>query len=71
MTNPVVLMNFRIPANLKAEFEATCRQLNMPMTSQINMLMRAFVLRHKASRLTLDDNADAPLSFYSDADDTL
>ena len=42
MNYPVVLVNFRVPVPLKEEFEDSCRRLHMPMTAQVNLLMREF-----------------------------
>ncbi|WP_282058869.1 hypothetical protein [Lentibacter algarum] len=50
MTHPTVLVNFRIPRPLKQEFEASCRRLHMPMTAQVNLLMREFIHDQKETR---------------------
>jgi len=65
-----VLVNFRVPLDLKNEFEDACRRLHIPMTAQANLLMREFVKRQKKSRQALD-HPDEPLSFYSGMDDAL
>ena len=68
MTHPTVLVNFRIPRPLKQEFEATCRRLHMPMTAQVNLLMREFIQRQQQER---GDGTLEPLLFYSDWGDQL
>ena len=70
MNTEVVLVNYRIPVPLKEQFEAECRQLHMPITSQINLLMREFVNRQKQARHEPND-LNEPVSFYSGMDDTL
>lgn len=70
MNTEVVLVNYRIPVPLKEQFEAECRQLHMPMTSQINLLIREFIYRQKKARHEPSD-LDEPISFYSGMDDTL
>jgi len=40
MKYPNVLVNFRVPVPLKYEFEDACKRLHMPMTAQVNLLMR-------------------------------
>ena len=70
MNTEVVLVNYRIPVPLKEQFEAECRQLRMPMTSQINLLIREFLYRQKQSSDKPNDLND-PISFYSGIDDTL
>ena len=70
MNTEVVLVNYRIPVSLKEQFEAECRQLHMPMTSQINLLIREFLYRQKQARHEPND-LNEPVSFYSGMDDTL
>jgi len=70
MNTDVVLVNYRIPVPLKEKFEAECRQLHMPMTSQINILIREFLEKQRRSQLHFED-AGEPISFYSGMDDTL
>lgn len=70
MTPEVVLVNYRIPVPLKNEFEAACRRLHMPMTSQINLLIREFLEKQRRSQLHCEDEYE-PISFYSGMDDTL
>ena len=57
-------MNFRVPADLKAEFERTCRSLNLPMSAQLIFMMREFVgaERFRKQREALDDG---PIAFFS------
>ena len=57
-------MNFRVPAELKAEFEATCRRLTIPMTAQLNQMMREFV-RSETARLQQDAVDNGPIQFFS------
>jgi hypothetical protein len=70
MNTEVVLVNYRIPVPLKEQFEAACRQLHMPMTSQINLLIREFLHRQKQGQQDPEDGYQ-PISFYSDMDDAL
>ena len=70
MNYPVVLVNFRVPVPLKNEFEETCRRLHMPMTAQVNLLMREFVHRQKKARQQPKDIHE-PISFYNGMDDAL
>jgi antitoxin component of RelBE/YafQ-DinJ toxin-antitoxin module len=70
MNYPVVLVNFRVPVPLKNEFEDTCRRLHMPMTTQVNLLMREFVHRQKKARQQPNDIHE-PISFYNGMDDAL
>ena len=70
MNYPVVLVNFRVPVTLKEEFEDSCRRLHMPMTAQVNLLMREFVHRQKKSRQQPSDIHE-PISFYNGMDDAL
>ena len=67
MTHPTVLVNYRIPRPLKQEFEATCRRLHMPMTAQVNLLMREFI--HDQKQQEQPDHTHSPLSFYNDSAD--
>lgn len=70
MNTEVVLVNYRIPVPLKERFEAECRQLHMPMTSQINILIREFLEKQRTARQQPDDMHE-PINFYSDMDDAL
>ena len=70
MNTEVVLVNYRIPVPLKEKFEAECRQLHMPMTSQINILIREFLDKQRVAQ-QIADNADEPINFYNGMDDTL
>ena len=56
-------MNFRVPADLKAEFERTCRSLNLPMTAQLIFMMRAFVDTENAKTQQRADDT-GPLPFF-------
>ena len=64
MSSSTVLVNYRIPISLKREFEAACRQLNMPMTAQINLLIREFIRDQKREQQQSSDH-DEPLNFFS------
>ena len=70
MNTEVVLVNYRIPVPLKERFEAECRQLHMPMTSQINILIREFLEKQRLAQQAVE-GAGEPISFYSGMDDTL
>ena len=70
MNTEVVLVNYRIPVPLKEQFEAECRQLHMPMTSQINLLIREFLEKQRLAQQVVE-GAGEPISFYSGMDDTL
>ena len=71
MNTEVVLVNYRIPVPLKEQFEAECRQLHMPMTSQINLLIREFLEKQRMAQQAAEEGAGKPFSFYSGMDDTL
>lgn len=71
MNTEVVLVNYRIPVPLKEQFEAECRQLHMPMTSQINLLIREFLEKQRMAQQAAEEGAGEPFSFYSGMDDTL
>ena len=60
MTTP---MNFRVPADLKTDFEATCRSLNLPMSAQLIFMMRAFVEAETVKAAQRSDDT-APLTFF-------
>lgn len=63
MKNSTTPMNFRVPLDLKTEFERTCRSLNLPMTAQLIFMMRAFVESEAAlQKQHATDNE--PLSFF-------
>lgn len=70
MNTEVVLVNYRIPVPLKERFEAECRQLHMPMTSQINILIREFLDKQRRVQQN-SNNEGEPIGFYSDMDDPL
>ena len=57
-------MNFRVPPELKAEFEATCRRLSIPMTAQLNLMMREFVRSEQVQRQQ-DAVDNGPIPFFS------
>ena len=40
---PDILMNFRIPTDLKSNFDQICRHHHVSMTSRLNILVRDFV----------------------------
>jgi hypothetical protein len=62
MDQEVFLMNFRISAGLKLEFEKTCSALRTNMTAEINRMIRDFV---KVSK----DEFEEPLSWFSTSAD--
>lgn len=70
MNTEVVLVNYRIPVALKERFEAECRQLHMPMTSQINILIREFLEKQRMAQQVVE-GAGEPINFYSAMDDAL
>jgi hypothetical protein len=43
MNQEIFLMNFRIPSDLKMQFEETCHQLRTNMTAEMNRMIRDFV----------------------------
>ena len=70
MNTEVVLVNYRIPVLLKEQFEDACKQLHMPMTSQINLLIREFLYRQKQAQKDPDRGYE-PISCYSGMDNAL
>jgi len=70
MKYPNVLVNFRVPVSLKYELEDACKRLHMPMTAQVNLLMREFVHRQKRAQQN-PDSINEPISFYNGMDDAL
>ena len=70
MNTEVVLVNYRIPVPLKEKFEAECRQLHIPMTSQINILIREFLENQRMAQQAVE-RAGEPINFYSGMDDLL
>ena len=64
MSNTTTPMNFRVPADLKYEFERTCQSLNLSMTSQLIFMMLAFVGSEAARLRELTDHGE-PLAFFS------
>lgn len=56
-------MNFRVPADLKANFERRCRSLNLPMTAQLIFMMRAFVDTETVKAKQRSDDT-GPLPFF-------
>ena len=63
MTATTTPMNFRVPHDLKKEFERTCRALNLPMTAQLIFMMREFV-RSEAAVQKQHATDNEPLSFF-------
>lgn len=57
-------MNFRVPAELKTEFERTCRSLNIAMTAQLIFMIRAFIETENA-RTRDRAISNEPLPFFS------
>lgn len=45
-----ILMNFRIPTTLKANFQAICQQQHISMTARLNLMVREFVESEIPSR---------------------
>ena len=43
MNQEIFLINFRIPSDLKMQFEKTCHQLRTNMTAEMNRMIRDFV----------------------------
>ena len=43
MNQEILLMNFRIPSDLKLRFERICQQLRTNMTAEMNRMIRDFV----------------------------
>ena len=70
MKYPNVLVNFRVQVPLKHEFEDACKRLHMPMTAQVNLLMREFVHRQKRAQQN-PASINEPISFYNGMDDAL
>jgi hypothetical protein len=68
MKYPNVLVNFRVPVPLKHEFEDACKRLHMPMTAQVNLLMREFVHRQRRAQQN-PSSIFEPISFYNGMDD--
>lgn len=64
MSNNTTLMNFRVPIDLKSEFESTCRSLHLPMTAQLIFMMRAFIAEEQA-RHRHRDAANDPIPFIT------
>ena len=66
--NPrTVLVNYRISTELKREFERACHQLNISMTTQVNLLMRQFIARQ--AQATKIVNSDEPLTIFASWED--
>lgn len=63
MTATTTPMNFRVPHDLKKEFERTCRSLNLPMTAQLIFMMREFI-RLEATLQKQHATDNEPLSFF-------
>lgn len=64
MTTKTTPMNFRVPADLKNDFECTCRSLNLPMTAQLIFMMRSFVENEAAKQSQKLDEDSFPLPFF-------
>ncbi|MEW2914214.1 hypothetical protein [Leisingera sp. JC11] len=64
MSSNTTPMNFRVPANLKADFERTCRSLNLPMTAQLIFMMQSFVESDAAKQRQKLDDDNGPLPFF-------
>ncbi|WP_299428266.1 hypothetical protein [uncultured Shimia sp.] len=64
MTSKTTPMNFRVPPDLKQDFEHTCRSLNLPMSAQLIFMIREFVDREALKSRQKSDDYDGPISFY-------
>lgn len=64
MSNNTTPMNFRVPTDLKADFERTCRSLNLPMTAQLIFMMRDFVESEAIKKRQTADDDNGPLPFF-------
>ena len=40
---PGILMNFRIPSNLKSDFQEVCRNQHVSMTARLNLMIQDFL----------------------------
>ena len=67
MSQKVMLVNYRIPVNLKNEFQEICQKTHIPMSTQVNILMREFVLSHKARNQISNDTFE-PIQVFSNQD---
>lgn len=64
MTSKTTPMNFRVPPDLKQDFERTCRSLNLPMSAQLIFMIREFVDREALKSRQKSDADDGPISFF-------
>lgn len=64
MTTNTTPMNFRVPVDLKADFERTCRSQNLPMTAQLIFMMQAFVENEADKHRQKHDEYSGPLPFF-------
>ncbi len=64
MSQKIMLVNYRIPVNLKNEFQDICSKMHVPMSTQVNILMREFVHSHKVRNQISDDNHE-PIQIFS------
>ncbi|MEW2914941.1 hypothetical protein [Leisingera sp. JC11] len=64
MSSNTTPVNFRVPVDLKNDFERTCRSLNLAMTAQLIFMMREFVEREAAKHREKPDDDNGPLSFF-------
>jgi antitoxin component of RelBE/YafQ-DinJ toxin-antitoxin module len=68
MSQKIMLVNYRIPLNLKNEFQEICTSMHVPMSTQVNILMREFVFSHKARNQESSDSHE-PIQIFSDYND--
>ncbi len=64
MTSKTTPMNFRVPPDLKRDFERACRSLNLPMSAQLIFMIREFVDREALKSRQKPDDDGGPISFY-------
>lgn len=67
MDHELILVNFRMRKDMKETFELLCRNRNIAMTSQLNMLVEKLI-RQDMMRVYLESKMepeDEPLSFLS------
>jgi hypothetical protein len=68
MKKEIVLMNFKLPVDLKDKFEACCREDHIPMSARLNLLIRDHVIQsHRDARRSPSGSwSDEPVSMFSD-----
>jgi hypothetical protein len=58
MTQEIFLINFRIPAPIKEQFEERCSYLRTNMTAELNRMIRDFLRETKTQN-------DEPLAWFT------